>query len=100
MIKHIVMWKLKEISCGKGKEENKAIIKQKLEALKGRIDGLIEIEVGIDFSCTDSSYDLCLNSVFESRDALNYYQNHPLHKEIIPFITEARTERIVVDYEI
>ena len=55
MVKHIVMWRLKENSCGNSKEENKKLIKEKLEALAGRIEGLIKIEVGFDFSNTESS---------------------------------------------
>jgi Stress responsive A/B Barrel Domain len=100
MIKHIVFWKLKEEANGLSKVENANAIKQKLESLKGKIEGLINIEVGIDFLHSPESVDLVLYSEFESKEALTFYANHPLHQEIMPFIAEARNERRVVDYEV
>ena len=46
MIKHLVFWKLKSEALGKTKQENAVLIKEKLEALDGKISGLISIEVG------------------------------------------------------
>lgn len=100
MVKHIVFWKLKETSHGNSKELNAKIIKEKLESLIGKIPGLLVMEVGIDFSCTESSSDLVLYSEFESKKDLENYQEHPEHKAVMPFIMEARSERRVVDYEL
>ncbi|OYU95122.1 MAG: stress responsive protein [Bacteroidetes bacterium B1(2017)] len=100
MIKHIVFWKLKEQANNLNKEENALEIKTKLEALNGQIEGLLSLEVGRDFLGSAESADLVLYSEFESKEALDYYQNHPLHKAIMPFIGEARSERRVVDYEV
>lgn len=100
MIKHIVFWKLKEEANGLNKSENALAIKQKLEDLQGKIEGLIKIEVGVDFLGSTESADLVLYSEFVSKEALDFYQQHPLHKAIMPFIGEARSERRVVDYEI
>ena len=100
MVKHIVFWKLKENANGKTKAENALLIKEKLEALNGRIKGVLKIEIGIDFSKTESSSDVALYSEFASREDLDNYQSHPEHKALLPFITEARSERIVVDYEV
>ncbi|MDZ4669140.1 MAG: Dabb family protein [bacterium] len=98
MIKHIVFWKLKEHANGMSKEENALAIKEKLESLKGKIEGLIQIEVGIDFLGSAESANLALYSEFESKEALDFYQQHPLHKAVMPFIAEARSERRVVDF--
>lgn len=100
MVKHIVLWKLKDFANGLSKAENALAIKSKLESLKGKIQGLIDIEVGIDFLKSPESGDIVLYSVFEDKQALEFYQQHPLHKEIMHFIAEARSERRVVDYEI
>lgn len=99
MIKHIVMWRLKDHANGNDKATNARLIKQKLEALRGKIPGLLHIEVGIDFSATDQSADIVLYSEFESRAALDVYQAHPEHKAVMPFVGEARSERRVADYE-
>ncbi len=100
MIKHIVIWKLKETAHGKSKQENALIIKDKLETLNGKIPGMLKIEVGIDFSKTESSADIVLYSEFETKIDFDNYQIHPLHKVLKPYIKEARLDRIVVDYEI
>ena len=100
MIKHIVFWKLKEEANGLNREENAKAIKQKLEDLNGKIEGCIKLEVGFDFLHSPESADVVLYSEFESREALAYYADHPLHKAVMPFIAEARSERRVVDYEV
>jgi quinol monooxygenase YgiN len=99
MIKHIVLWKLKDEANGMSKQENATAIKEKLEGLRGRIEGLLTIEVGFDFLNSPESADVVLYSEFESKEALDFYQQHPLHKAVMPFIGEARNERRVVDYE-
>ena len=100
MVKHIVFWKLKAEAHGHSAGENARAIKAKLEALQGRIPGLLKIEVGIDFGQSDSSCDLALYAELESRAALDAYQTHPEHKAIMPFIAESRSERRVVDYQV
>jgi stress responsive alpha/beta barrel protein len=100
MVKHIVFWKLKDSANGRTREGNAAFIKSSLEGLLGVIPGLLHIEVGVDFSGTESSAHLALYSEFESRDALDAYQRHPAHKAVMPFIFEARSERRIVDYEV
>jgi len=99
MIKHIVVWKLKDEANGNKKEANAMLIKKGLENLKGKIEGLLNIEVGIDF-LGGNNFDVVLYSEFTSKEALNFYQNHPLHQAVLPFIREAVTDRKAVDYEI
>lgn len=100
MIKHIVVWRLKELAHGNSKATNARLIKEKFESLNGKIRGMITMEVGIDCSETDSSSDIMLYSEFVSRQALDGYKSHPEHKAIVPFIWEAQSERRVIDYEI
>jgi quinol monooxygenase YgiN len=100
VIRHLVLWKLKPEAHGRSAAENARAIKEKLEALRGRVPGMLRLEVGIDFSRTDSSSDVALYSEFESREALDAYQAHPEHKAVMPFILEARSERRLVDYEV
>ncbi|MBU1045256.1 MAG: Dabb family protein [Candidatus Omnitrophica bacterium] len=100
MIKHIVIWSLKENANENSKQVNAQIIKEKLEALRGRIPGLLNIEVGIDFSFTANSGDIVLYSEFTSKQALIEYQIHPEHKAVVPMVVEVCSSRQVVDYEI
>ena len=98
MVKHIVMWKIKEQYNGMTKEESCKKIKNDLEALKAIIPSISKIEVGINILKSDASYDLVLYSEFLSQKELTVYQNHEAHKKIATFIGEVSVSRIVVDY--
>jgi quinol monooxygenase YgiN len=100
MIKHIVFWRLKDRENPQLREESARAIKQKIEGLRGRIPGLLHIEAGIDFNQSDTACDIVLYSEFESRAALEGYQDHPAHQEIVSFIGARRTERRIADYEV
>ena len=97
MVKHIVMWKIQGVN-GQSKEETAQEIKRTLEDLNGKIEGLIHLEVGIDFLQSDASYDVVLYSELANKEALDFYQNHPLHvKAATEVVKPAATSRIVVD---
>ncbi|MDD4922014.1 MAG: Dabb family protein [Bacteroidales bacterium] len=100
MIKHIVFWKLKEEALGHDKATNALLIKEKLEALNGQIEGLIKAEVGIDFEGSDMAADVALYTEFASKEDLAFYQQHPKHKAVQAFVGEVRLARQVVDYEV
>ncbi|HVJ43598.1 MAG TPA: Dabb family protein [Dongiaceae bacterium] len=97
MIRHIVMWRLKDTP---NKAANAVRIKQLLESLRDRIPGLLKIEVGIDFSGIDYSSDVVLLSEFTDAAALETYQKHPLHVQMKPEIGNMTAERRVVDHMI
>ena len=101
MIKHIVMWKVKEHEVHGSKEEVMKRIKVQLEDLKGEIEGLEEIEVGINYNPAETAYDLALYSTFVSKEALEGYQIHPKHVEVANnLVRQVATSRVVVDYEL
>jgi heme-degrading monooxygenase HmoA len=99
MVKHIVMWRLKDEAQGQNRKENAQQLKTRLEALAGKIPGLRKFEVGFDFSNTPDSSDAVLYSEFDSKEALAAYQEHPQHKAVQAFVKEIRLERRIVDYE-
>ena len=78
MVKHIILWKLKEEY---NNEEVKKGIKEGLESLKGVIPGLIEIAVETK-PLPSSNVDVMLYSVFESEEDLMGYSVHPAHVEV------------------
>ncbi|MGD9488390.1 MAG: Dabb family protein [Calditrichaceae bacterium] len=100
MVKHIVLWRFKT----EGDTDNKLRKMQKLkimiEALRENIDGILELEVGIDINNSESSADMVLYSVFESRQAYDFYQAHPEHQKVASKLKEITLERRVADYEI
>lgn len=100
MIKHIVMWKLKEFAEGKAKLENANTIKMRLENLQEKIKEAKLIEVGININDSKQAYDVILYSEFETLEDLNLYQNHPEHLKVGEFINKVKEDRIVTDYEV
>ena len=98
MIKHIVVWKLKDQAHGNDKATNARLIKEMLENLRGKIAGMPRLDVGVDFSATEASSDLALYSEFENQAALDAYQVHPAHVAAKAFIGGATSERRLVDY--
>ena len=96
MVKHIILWKLKE-------EHNNDMVKQgiqdNLEALLGKIPGLVEIKVQTT-GLASSSADLMLYSVFESEQALKEYSTHPDHVYVANTFVRPFTEnRMCLDFE-
>ena len=97
MVRHIVFWNLKESAEGADKKINAAKIKAGLEGLVGRIDGLIKAEVMRGYD--PDNYDLCLYSEFASREALAFYQDHPLHDQVRQYVHKVIDRREVFDSE-
>lgn len=99
MIKHIVMWRLKDDPGGLSKAAAAEQMKTALEDLADRIPEIREIEVGINIAPNDAAFDVCLYSVFASQADLNAYQQHPDHQAVVDFVRSVVSERVVVDYE-
>lgn len=78
MVKHIILWTLKEMDEAQ-KEAVKAGIKEGLEGLKGKIPGLVDIKVITGGRLASSTADLMLDSTFETEEALKAYSKHPEH---------------------
>lgn len=99
MIKHIVLWRLNESAYRNNKATNAQLLKEKLLAMHDKVDGLVKVEVGFDFSNEKDSSDVVIYSEFTNKEALQNYQIHPDHEAIKRWLGEVRYERRVVDYE-
>jgi len=98
VIKHIVMWKLKEVAeCG-DRVQNARKMKHDLEALKTKIPQIRHIEVGVNSIPSEASYDVVLYSEFNNEQDLEIYQKHPEHLKVAEFVATVRERRAVVDY--
>ncbi len=100
MIKHIVIWNLKEEAAGGTAAENGVKIKEMIEALNGKIDELKHVEVGVDVFEATQKWNIVLYSEFDSKEDLQAYAVHPLHQECVSFIKEVVTSRDAIDYVI
>ena len=81
MVKHIILWTLKDTLSEEEKRNVKVGIKEGLEGLAGRIPGMLQIRVQTE-KLESSNADLMLDSSFESEEALKGYAVHPAHVKI------------------
>lgn len=91
MVKHVVAWKVPD-------KKNLAEMKQKLMGMKGQVESLKDIEVGINFNESDAAYDLVLITQHADAASLDAYQADPVHQGVAGFIKERVSARIVVDF--
>lgn len=97
MIKHIVMWNI----FGENASEKKANIekvKTSFESLKGKINGLLHLEVGVDHSAIDYACDVVLYTEFQTQADLDAYAVHPEHLKVRDALNGLRVARHQVDY--
>lgn len=78
MVRHIILWTLKDMD-EEEKDKVKSEIKNGLENLKGKIPGLIDISVITEGRLESSNADLMLDALLESEEALKNYASHPEH---------------------
>jgi len=100
MIKHIVMWKLKEQAEGADRLANAHEMKRRLDACAAIVPGILAFEVVLAQAGLEATYDVLLYSEFDSKETLEAYANHPTHKALMPFFKAVRDERQCMDYEV
>ena len=100
MVKHIILWNLKDEFDDAKKTEIKTGIKEGLEGLKGKIPGLVEIKV-ITEGLASSNADVMLDSTFEDEASLKGYAVHPEHVAVADGKVRPFTKsRACLDFEV
>lgn len=100
MLKHIVMWKLKDHAEGADRAANAIKMKALLDGCATIVPGIVKFETVLAQPGLEATYDVVLYSEFTGKDALNAYLDHPEHVAIKPFIGAIRLERQCMDYEV
>jgi hypothetical protein len=98
MVKHIVMFKLKD---SLSKEEKLAVMndfKAAIEALPAEIDVIRKVFVGLNINEAET-WDICLESEFDTLDDVKAYAVHPAHVAAAGILKDAKQDRACVDYE-
>ena len=99
MVKHIVLFKLKD----EVPETDKLVVmnkfKEAIEALPAKISVIRKIEVGLNMN-PGESWHIALYSEFDNLDDVKLYATHPDHVAAGKIIAEAKESRSCVDYEI
>ncbi|MBO5796789.1 MAG: Dabb family protein [Clostridia bacterium] len=97
MVKHIILWQLKDEIADKAAV--KAGIKEGLEGLAGQIPGLLSITVHTE-GLPSSNADVMLDSSFEDEAALAAYALHPAHVAVADSAVRPFTKtRLCLDFE-
>lgn len=100
MIRHMVMWKLKENGEGRTKQENMEWIREHLYALLPVIPEIKRMEIGFDITGSDMSMDLMLLTEFDTVETMKCYAEHPEHLKVSAYVRKVIETRVVLDCEI
>ena len=99
MVKHIILWKLKDTFSETEKQKIKSGIKEGLKSLKGKIPRLISVKVQTEHLYS-SNADLMLDTSFEDEKALQGYSEHPEHLAVANSKVRPFTQvRLCLDYK-
>lgn len=98
MIKHIVMWTVKGDTPAE-RQRNAQLVVDSFNSIRGRVPGLLYLEVGIDSSRVDYACDVVLYTEFASQQDLDGYATHPEHLRAKREVGDVRTSRHQVDFE-
>ncbi len=97
MIKHFVMWQIKD---DLNKDETTFEMKKKLEKLKNVIPQILQLEVGIDIIKNPySNFDIMIETHFKNFEDLKTYQEHPEHLKVVEYVKKVVKNRACVDYK-
>jgi quinol monooxygenase YgiN len=93
MIKHVVMWKLKNVA-------DAAQFKSLLDSCHKLVPGMLSFEIATASAGLEANVDVLLNSAFTDQAALDAYQQHPHHQAVGKQLGPLRESRYVLDYEV
>ena len=99
MLRHVVTWKLaSEDAVERG--EQAAEVARRLNALDGVVPQLRSISAGANSVYPDANWDVTLIADFDSVEALEQYQVHPAHEEVVAYVRSVVSSRVAVDFEV
>lgn len=99
MVKHIILWQLKDELSAEEKKVVKAGIKEGLEGLVGKIPGLLEVKVQTE-GLASSNAEVMLDTTFTDEAALKGYATHPEHVAVADGKVRPYTKtRLCLDFE-
>ena len=98
MIKHIVLFQLRQDISAETRSAVMHTFKQAIEALPHSIPCIRQIHVGFNVNPAEK-WDVCLESTFDSMEDLDTYATHPEHVKVAQYIGKCKSARSAVDYE-
>jgi len=99
MLRRVVLWRLKAQDAQQ-KELDARTIKRALESMRGKIPGLLNLQVAVNEVAGADASDVVMIVDFENHDALAVYETHPVHEQVKPIVGPLRSERRVVEFHV
>lgn len=99
MIKHIVLFKLRDFSSDEERKEAIESVLINFRALIGEIPQIRQYTVASDIIHGSASYDVVIDSSFDSLEDLKDYQAHPAHRFAVEQNKQWSQSKVVIDYE-
>lgn len=97
-IRHVVAWKLAAEDTATKREQAEQIA-SRLLALRGVVPGIEAISAGPE-ALYRQNWDVALVADFADRAALETYQEHPAHQDVVAYVRSVVSDRVAVDFEI
>ena len=98
MVKHIVLFKLKETLSQEEKWKVMNDFKAAIEALPAKIGFIRHIFVGLNANPAEK-WAICMGSEFDTLADVGAYAVHPDHVAAAGLLKEVKADRACVDYE-
>ena len=98
MVRHIVLFKLKDGLSFATRQELMNKFKMAIEALPAQISVIQDIEVGLNINA-DENWDIAIKGNFENLEDVKAYAKHPAHVAAGEILAEVKESRACVDYE-
>lgn len=99
MVKHIVLFKLKNEAPADKKLEAMHAFKAAIEALPAKISVIRKVEVGLNIN-PGETWSIALYSEFDTLDDVKAYAVHPDHVAAGKLLADVKESRACVDYEL
>lgn len=99
MVKHIVLFKLRDEVPAEEKLAAMVNFKKAIEALPEKIAVIRKIEVGLNMN-PGETWSIALYSEFDTLDDVKFYATHPDHVAAGKLLANVKESRACVDYEL
>jgi len=100
MVRHVILWKLKEELSEEEKAKVRKEAKEHLEGLVGVVPGLREMHINID-GLASANMDMMLDALLDDEASLKGYAIHPNHVAVAnTYVRPYTIVRSCFDYEV
>ena len=97
MIRHVVIWKM-AADDAETRAAHAAEVARLLDGLVGVVPAIRSLSVGVNVAVPDTNADVAVVIDLDDLDALEAYQTHPAHQQVVGYIRSVTGGRMAVDF--